>query len=263
MLGKLFKYDSKRIYKFLIIFYSFSIFFAILTRIFLNIDGSFILHIVGQVCSGVTISMIANILINNIMRVWVLFKKTLYDDESYLTHTLPVDKKTIYLSKIMLSIVSMFTSVLVIGLTLWIAYYSKENIEALKNMLMPLATSYHSTIIEMICFFLILFFIQFINIIQLGYSGIILGHRMNYNKVGFSVIYGFLIYMASQLFTLLSAFIISLFHKDLLNLFFTNEIVNLGMLKLLVILCIIIYVVIFIINLFINIKLFQKGVNVE
>jgi len=72
--------------------------------------------------------------VNNLLRLWIRFKNTLYDDESYLTHTLPVDRKTIYLSKIVVSMITMFTSILVIVLTLFIAYYSKENMETLKNM---------------------------------------------------------------------------------------------------------------------------------
>ena len=85
MLKKLLKYDLQKTYKILIIFYSLSIFFSILTRIFLSIENSFILNIIGKICGGVTISMIFNILINNLMRLWVDFKNNLYKDESYLT----------------------------------------------------------------------------------------------------------------------------------------------------------------------------------
>ena len=80
MLKKLLKYDLKDMFKFLIIFYSLGIFFAILTRIFLGIENSFIMNIIGQISSGVTISMIFNILINNLMRIWVRFKNSFYND---------------------------------------------------------------------------------------------------------------------------------------------------------------------------------------
>ena len=48
------------------------------------------------------------ILINNLMRTWVRFRHNLYGDESYLTHTLPVERKTIYLSKFITSIILVF-----------------------------------------------------------------------------------------------------------------------------------------------------------
>ena len=97
MLKKLLKYDLQNIFKFLIIFYGLALFFGILTRIFLSIDNSFIMNLIGQICSGACISMMFSILINNLMRLWVRFKQNLYGDESYLIHTLPVDKKVLYL----------------------------------------------------------------------------------------------------------------------------------------------------------------------
>ena len=156
MLKKLLKYDLENVYKVLIIFYILAIITAIFTRIFYSIDNSTILNIIAQIFSGTTIAMIANILINNLMRVWVRFKQNLYGDESYLTHTLPVSKKTIYLSKCLTSIITMATSIITIGITLFIAYYSKENITIVKNLLTPIANAYNSTIIKF-CKFIYLF----------------------------------------------------------------------------------------------------------
>ena len=164
MLKKLLKYDLESIFKFIVIFYSLSLFFGVLTRIFLNINGSFIMNIIGQISSGATISMMVSILINNLMRLWVRFKNNFYGDESYLTHTLPVEKKTLYLSKILTAIITLFTSILVITLTLFIAYYSKENIEILKKILLPIATTYGSTIIKILLAFIVVLFLEFANI---------------------------------------------------------------------------------------------------
>ena len=99
MLKKLLKYDLKNNFKILIIFYGLSIFFAVLTRILFSIENSFIIDIIAKISSGVTISMIFNIIINNIMGLWGRTRNNFYGDESYLTHTLPVDRKTLYLSK--------------------------------------------------------------------------------------------------------------------------------------------------------------------
>ena len=263
MLKKLLKYDLKNIFKFLIIFYSLALFFGILTRIFWGIENSFIMDVLGGICSGTAISMMVSILINNLMRLWVRFKSNFYGDESYLTHTLPVNRKTLYLSKILTGVITLFTSVIVIGLVLFIAYYSKENIEALKNMLLPIADIYGSTIIGILLAFLFIFFLEFINALQAGYTGIVLGHKMNNAKTGFSVLYGFGTYIIIQVFVLLVVFITSLFNKDLMNLFFTNEIINIEVLKLVVYLTIIIYIITFIINYFVNLKILKKGVDVE
>ena len=182
MLKKLLKYDIENILKILTTFYLLALFFGILTRLFLNIENSFIMNIIGQICSGVTISMTVNILINNLMRLWVRFKNNFYGDEAYLTHTLPLSKKTLYLSKILTAVITLFISIVIIGITLYNAYYSQENIKILKNILLPVANILDSTITKLLVSFLFVFFLEFVNVLQSGYTGIILGHRMNNTK---------------------------------------------------------------------------------
>lgn len=263
MLRKLLKYDLESIFKLLVVFYSLAIFFSVLTRVFLNIENSFILNIVGKICSGITIAMIVNILINNVMRLWVRFKNNFYGDESYLTHTLPVEKKTLYLSKFLASIITLFISMLVIGVALFIAYYGEENIEFIKNMLLPIANAYGSTIIKLLLAFLFIFFLQFANTLQVGYTGIILGHRQNSMKTGLSVILGFASYIITQVIAVAMLFMIALFNKDFMNLFITNTIISVDIVKIIIYYAIIIYTVLLICGYFVNLKLFKKGVNVD
>jgi len=263
MLKKLLKYDLKNVYKVLIVFYGLSLFFAILTRIFLNVENSFIMDIIGKICSGTTIAMIFNILINNLMRLWVRFRNNFYGDESYLTHTLPIDKQTLYLSKTLTSIITLFSSVLVICVTLFVAYYSKENIEVIKNLLLPLATVYESTVITIILAFIFVCFLEIMNMLQSGYVGIVLGHKKNNNKIAFSILFGFGTYLLTQIFTVLVVFAFALFNPELMNLFYTMEALNVSTIKLCIYLAIAIYTLNIFILYFVNSKLFSKGVNVD
>ena len=100
MLVKLLKYDLKYMLKNMIIFYILTIFFSISTRILFAIDDSVILKIISQISVGCMFSMMASILINTLMRSWVRFRDSIYKDEAYLTHTLPVTKNDIYNSKL-------------------------------------------------------------------------------------------------------------------------------------------------------------------
>ena len=263
MLKKLLKYDLENIYKVLIIFYSLSIFFALLTRIFLNIENSFVLNIIGQVCSGALISMIFSIIINNLMRLWVRFRTNFYGDESYLTHTLPIDKKTLYLSKIITAIVTLFVSIIVIFLTFFIAYGSNDFINMIKDMLLPIADAYNSTIIIILLAFFFILFLEFANILQCGFTGIILGHKKNNGKIGYSVLFGFITYIISQLFVIAIVLILALFNKDILNLIITNQMINISATKILIYMSIIMYTLVLIIGMIVNIKLFKKGINVD
>ena len=263
MLKKLLKYDLQNIYKVLIVFYILSLFFAVLTRIFLSIDNSFIVSIIGKICSGTTIAMIFNIIINNLMRLWVRFISNFYGDESYLTHTLPVRKKTLYLSKSLTSIITLFSSVLIIAISLFIAYYSKENIMFIKNLLLPIATIYESKVIIIILAFIFICFLEITNMLQSGYVGIVLGHRKNNNKIILSMVFGFITYIITQIFIILIVFIVALFNKDLMNLFYTVDTLNINTIKLCIYLAIFTYTLNIFILYFVNLKLFSRGVNVD
>ena len=263
MLKKLLKYDLINIYKLLIIFYSLSIISSIITRILFNIDNSLLFNVLAQISSGFTISMIANILINNLMKLWARFISNIYKDESYLTHTLPVTKKEIYTSKVLTTVITLLTSVIVIIISLFIAYYSKENLEILKNILLPLANIYNSTILSILAITFITIFIQLITIIQTGFNGIILGHKHNKNKTVLSIVYGVITYTIVQLFTLLIIYIFGLFNNNIMDLFLTTNITDPNLLKDILYLAIVIYTFVVIILYIINIKLFKKGVNID
>jgi len=263
MLGKLLKYDLKWTYKVLIVFYILSIVFALLTRILFTIENSFVLNIVARICSGITISMFASILINNIMRLWARFVVNTYKDESYLTHTLPVKKQTIYTSRFLSALVTLFTSILVIALSIFIAYYSKENLQVVKYMLTPVAQMYDSTVLKLLLVVVFVVFLEMLFTLQIGYTGIILGHRKNNGKMPFSILFGFICYMITQGLILLALFVIGLFNKDIMNMFITNEIASVDIIKNIMYLAIGIYSVCVAIYYCVNIKLFKRGVNVD
>ena len=263
MLKKLLKYDLKDIYKELIIFYILSIIFAIITRILFNIENSAIFNILAQISSGITISMIFNILINNIMRIWGRFKKNIYNDEAYLTHTLPVTKENIYLAKFLTIIITMFTSIIIIILTIFIAYYSKENIELLKSFLVSLVSFYDTNItIFLLVIFTVLFF-QFTSMIQSGITGLIIGHSYNKNKIVYSLMYGICIYFFLQIISLLILFIFGIFNENIMNLFMTNNIESQQLLIYIMYFAIILYLIYIIILYILNTYLLKKGVNID
>jgi len=263
MLGKLLKYDLKWSFKPLMVFYILAIFFSILGRIFMEIENSLIFNVLGQICLGVGISMIFNILINNLIRVWARFIRNIYKDESYLTHTLPIEKKTIYLSKILSAIISMLISTVVILISLIICYYSKENFEWLKNSIEFMANAYDSTVISFMATVIITLFLEILFAIFAGYIGIIMAHKSNNRRMVKAVIYGFIAYMIPQVFTLLAIFIIGLFNPEVMNLFNTTEILSVNAIKTVLNGGIIMYTIYIVTYYFIGQKQFEKGVNVE
>lgn len=263
MLNKLLKYDLKWIYKVVIIFYALSLVFSVFARICNSIPNSLLFTIIGQIANGVAISMVVSSLINGVMRSWVRFIHNVYKDESYLTHTLPVDKKTIYLSKVLSAIICTFTTVIVIMICLFICYYSKENMAFLKQSLELTANSFDITVIGLLLIVSLVFFLEIVFIILIGYLGIIIGHRSNKNKMTKSIIYSFMLYSGFSILSLVLIYIVALFNSDIMNVIKTNSVINTGIIKYIMIVAIIIYTVYVLIIYYIGKKQLEKGVNVD
>lgn len=261
MLRKLLKYDLKYSYKALIVFYILSILFAVLSRLCLLSDSN-IMIILYKVNCGITISMMVNILINNLLRIWVRFNNNIYKDESYLTHTLPVEKRDIYSSKILAAIISVLTSIIVIFVCLVLCYYSKENIELLKNSLNIVANAYSSSITNVLLTLFLILFLEFTFIILTGFDALILGHKSNDNKMIKSVIYGLVIYMIFNVLLLLIVYLLGTFNTDIMAIF-SHESIKIETIKILLNVIMIVYVIYLIILYLFGIKEFKKGVNVE
>ncbi len=263
MLGKLLKYDLKWIYKIVIIFYALSFIFSIFTRICFSVENSTMFSILAQICSGFTIAMIVNSLINGIIRSWVRFRENIYKDESYLTHTLPVNKKTIYQSKVLAAILCSFITVVVAIVCLFICYYSKENLEVLKQMLELTANTYNTTVINIILTLSFIIFLEIVFIILIGYVGIILGHKANRNKLIKSVIIGFGCYMGTNILSLGIIALIGAFNQEIRNIIQTTEMININIIKSLLLSAGIIYTIYNVVYYWIGKKQLEKGVNVD
>lgn len=263
MLNKLLKYDLKYMLKNMSIFYILAILFAIATRILFSLNQTTIINLIGQICVGCMFSMLASILINVIMRSWVRFIDSVYKDESYLTHTLPVTKKEIYNSKFIQTLIFFIVSFIVILVSLLIAYYTEERWIMIKELVNSLSTSLNVNTTLFIIGILAVLFLEIFNVIQSGFLGIILGHKKNNNKILFSVIFGFASYMISQFIVIIIIFIIGLFNTSIMELFKSNMLISNDIIKLLITLAIISYLsVITLMNIVCKIE-FNKGVNIE
>ena len=264
MLVKLLKYDLKYMIKNMSVFYILSIFFAITTRILFNIEQSVIINIISQISVGCMYALIANILINTIMRSWIRFRDSLYKDESYLTHTLPVTKNDLYKSKFLLTLIFFFIGFIIILTSLFIAYYSKDNWLLITKIIKTITTGLNMSTTFFIIIAIIIIFLEIFNAIQCGFYGIILGYRKNNGKLGYSVLFGFILYLISQSVVLFSVFIYGLFDSSIMELFKTQIInIDVSAFKVLSIISSLIYLIIIFSMSLLCKKSLNKGVNVE
>ena len=263
MLGKLLKYDLKWVYKLVVIFYILAFIFSVIGRAFGEIENSLVFNIVSQIAFGFAISMMVSSLINCLMRLWVRFVRNVYKDEAYLTHTLPVKKKDIYSSKVITGLVCIFTTTIVAIVCLFICYYSEANIEALKSILELAATTYNTTVVNLLLLISVVLFLEIMFILIVGYVGIIIGHKSNKNKMARSIVIGFILYFIFQAITLALIGVLGLFNPQIMNLINTTDIINVEAIKNVMYAGIGIYVVYIILLYFLGQKHLSKGVNVE
>ena len=219
MLKKLLKYDLQWCFKPLIVFYILGIFFAIITRVVESMEQSLIVLIIDKICSGVVIAMLINILINCFMRNWVRFVTNIYKDESYLTHTLPVSKSELYLSKVLTAVITLITSFVVIISCIAISSLNENTWNFLKDTLEQSAVFCNTSVFSIVIVIIITVLFEAMSILMSGIMGIIIGHKSNNLKIIKSIIVGFVIYMGMSFCALGVVYISGLLNSDIMSLF--------------------------------------------
>jgi hypothetical protein len=262
MLKKLLKYDLEWCYKPLLVFYILAIFFSIVVRIVESFEQSLILLIIDKICCGVLIAMMISILINCFMRNWARFVRNVYKDESYLTHTLPVSKNKIYLSKVLTAIITILTSLIVIIICLAISCLNKDTWLILKQSFEQSAVYFNSSVFSLVFVMIITIFFEILFMMMCGILGIIIGHKSNNLKIVKSILIGFVIYMILSSISLAALFVIGLFNADIMSVFNNIE-VSSNALKGMMLVAILVYAIYNLGIYFWGNKLLNKGVNVD
>ena len=263
MLRKLLKYDLKWVYKELIVFYLLALIFSVIGRSLGLIQNSIVFSIASGVTIGIGVGMIFGSLVNCMLRLWSRFLKSMYKDEAYLTHTLPVEKKTVYTSKVITAMITLFTTVVVIVVCLAICFYSEANMQALKASLEIMESTYNITMIAIILLMATIIFTELVFIVLLGYVGIIIGHRANKHKILYSVVTGYVGYMITQIVSLLVVFLFGILNPQVMNLIDTTQMLDVDIIKYMLIGATGLYIIYNIIFYIIGKKQLEKGVNVE
>ena len=245
------------------LFYILALIFAILTRCLFALKQTVIINIMAKITAGCMISMIANIIINTMMRSWIRFIDSIYRDEAYLTHTLPVTKNSIYDSKFLQTLIFFVVGFIFVIISLFITYYTPERWQALINIIDRITTGLDFNPTLFVISFLLVVFLEIFNAIQCGFLGIILGYKKTNGKTGFSVLFGFIAYIIAQSLVLLSVFVVGLFDESTMDLFRSTVLLDTRTFKFLILLSIIVYVIIIYLMSLLCKKELNKGVNIE
>lgn len=263
MLKKMLKYDLSGYYKFMYPFFGLAIFFALLTRLFLNFEGSLIMQILGEIVKGACFSMFCSALINNFMRLMVRFRQSVYGDESYLLHTLPVKRETVYHAKMVTVLITTVSSFLLAFVCMALMFCRDGFLQNLKDWMAQLTQVTGGNVGLLAVGLVLLLWLEFVNLLQCTFSGIILGNRRADKKLGFSFLFAAVMFMVSQGVTSLSIGVLAIFHSEVRNLFTQNQMPSAETFGLLIWIFVGVYALVVAGVWAFNRKALKRGVDVE
>lgn len=270
----LLKYDLLFIYKQLIIFYIIILSCAIIARLTNVETTSFWLKFIHGFAQGATFGFSFGALINGSIRIWYRFRSSLYGDESYLTHTLPVSQKQLWASKFLTSIIISLCNLIIVIVAMLILFFPISECLRSFGFKPEDIPAFLGTVIASA----IAILLQVIFIIQSGYTGILLGYRASNHRHPLSVVAGFITYLLGGLIIISSCFIWANFNHSVDMLLhgqtYENTIAIVDgeftdmqtyQANIVELLCGIgiLYIILISVMYFLNQHLLQKGVNVD
>ena len=133
----------------------------------------------------------------------------------------------------------------------------------LKGILELAATTYNTTVLNLLALVVVVIFLELTYALLIGYVGIILGHRTNKNKMARSIVIGFILYFILQALTLGLIAVYGMFNPEVMNIINTTDIVDVEAIKAVMYVGMGIYVVYNVFLYWLGQKFLNKGVNIE
>lgn len=231
MFKKLLKYDLKALYKPLLIYAIGITTCAIITRL-TTIQYSDLppyetttpvfITIINTICYNAFYALSVALIVTIFIRIWRHYAINFYGDESYLTHTLPIPRHTLWNSKFLSSIIAILFGLVIIAIGIFIIYYSPEQLETFKFSISP--SGYHGSIVLFVLLLSIATFAQFTFITQVGLLGITIGNQANNNRTARAVAIGLISYLLSGLLTVIIVSLWTTIDQTIANSLFGNSI---------------------------------------
>lgn len=259
MLRKLIKYDFLWMNRNMVIIFTITVILSIFTRIASNYTGSIMGDLIFGILRGFTIAAFANTVINSVIRIWERFRQSLYKDESYLIHTLPVSKKKLYDSKTISGIGAILLSLVVVITCFFIAFWDNDIYEYFRAIFKDGDMAF------ILLGILVTAILEAVYAVNVGIFSLVVGHRFNNARIARSVILGIFLYFALQTLLLGIIYAIGIFDDSIKAMFgdASDVAIKFSTYRTLIIAADIIYLIFTVGLYFAGKRLFVKGVNVD
>ena len=261
MLGKLLKNDLKKNMRWMWILFVVTILFAGITRGCKELGTNLaFFKILGIFFESVFYALAANCIVQPFIRGFFNFTKSLYGDESYLTHTLPVSKNQIINSKFLTTLIELVLGFLTLIGSLLIMFASKTMFPTLKLFLSMIIVGEFS-LFWVLTLFVILVVVEFLMFISIIYFSITLAYKSKEKRVLKTFLYTSAFALASL--TVLSLAMITILLINGVNLSSTMLSLSFNTFLSIIITGIIVYSCVILLFYFLTKKQLNKGVNVD
>lgn len=266
MLGKVLKYDLKRLGQSLIPLYIITLILSIIV-----LGGSYLtdMHQLFTIAYGTVLFFFIILLMAVGIGTFFVsiqkFYQNLLKDEGYLTNTLPVTKNTLILSKVLSSCIFMAMSSIVIALSLCIAFAKFEIWTivpkvyelGLFRQIMGMEEPFATIVLVIMCI------ISYIVQLLFFYFAIALGQRHNTNRLVYSFVYGLVLYSIQQVISLIFLGIFIFVNPDVVSMLNNQVSPSVSVLGVIYVGSMIISIVIGLVYYFGTVYIFKKKLNLE
>ncbi len=261
MFGKLLKKDLSRNMRWLWILFVATLGIAILGRGCKELGASILLFkILGIFLDSVFYSLLVNVVLQPFLRNFLNFTKSLYGDESYLTHTLPVTKNQIINAKFVTALIEMTLGFLVMVVSLLFMFWTPTFFQEL-GLLLSFVIAGEFSMTWLMILFLLLVVTEFVMFLSIIFFAIVVAYRAKEKRV----LKTFLLTAGMAFASIIVLFVIILIVLALQGVSLTSATLTLTSSALFSVLLagITVYTAISVLFYLLAKKIFNRGVNVD
>lgn len=261
MLSKLLKNDLKKNMRWLWILFVGTIGVAVLTRCCKELGQNIaFFKILAIFFDSLFYSLAVNVILQPFLRNFLNFSKSLYGDESYLTHTLPVTKNQIINSKFLTALIEITLGFICLVCSLLIMFLSPTFFDKLGLILSLVISGKFSTLL-VLSLIIVLIIVEFLMFISIIYFSIVVAYRAKEKRVLKTFLLTAL--MAFMSITILSIFMIIVLAINGVKISSSTLTLTNSAFISVIIAGIMVYCAIIALFYFVTKQEFNKGVNVD
>lgn len=225
MLGKVMKYDSKRIGRVLIPVYLVTILMAGVNYVFQRLTG---INAIFGMMSALVLLVFILLLIGVMIGTFVISIKDFYTnllkDEGYLTNTLPVSKETLVMSKILVGLGYCICSTIVVFVAISLGFFDANLFTIIID---GLTSGFIAKITGIpqpwdVVFMASMMLLSYLSQLLFVFFAISLGGRHHGNRIVYSFVYGIVLYSIQQLISIIWLGMLAIINPNIMTDLATN-----------------------------------------